>query len=94
MGGFNAVSIFSWVAMGITFAIPSVTNGIQDMLKAKPLISAGPEGVVGAISQPTMMAWQVGQFFMTHQQMQGIAKAVNANKTGGGGGDHPPAPAS
>ncbi len=77
--GYNLTSISSWIAMGIMFAIPSVTNSIQDMLKAKPLLSAGPEGMVGAISQPTMIGWQIGQFLMQHNQMAGLAKQIGAN---------------
>ncbi len=68
--------------MGIMFAIPSITNSIQDMLKAKPLISAGPEGMVGAISQPTMIGWQIGQFMMQHNQMRGIAEQMKVNNAG------------
>lgn len=78
--GYNVASISSWIAMGIMFAIPSVTNSVQDMLKAKPLLSAGPEGMVGAISQPTMIGWQIGQFLMQHNQMAGLAKQMQLNR--------------
>lgn len=83
----NVASLGSWIAIGILFAIPSVVNSIQDMLKAKPVMSAGPEGLAGAVSQPTMLAWQIGQFVATHRQMDKIAGAVKAGQ--GGGSGHP-----
>lgn len=81
----NSASISAWVALGILFAIPSVVGSVQELLKAKPLISAGPEGLIGAVSQPASMAWQLGSFFMSHNQM----KDMNAKLSKQGGS--PPA---
>lgn len=83
LGGFNAVSIFSWVAMGIMFAIPSVTNSIQEMLKAKPLIPAGPEGVAGVFAQPAGLGWQAFQFLYSRDQHQKMMTAIGNKPEGG-----------
>lgn len=80
----NVTSIASLISLGLLFTIPSIAGAIKEALKAKPFVNAGPEGIVGAVTQPGALAWQIGQFWISHNQMGKIAKSIKAQQEGGG----------
>jgi hypothetical protein len=66
----NIASVGSWVALGLLFAIPSVVAQVQEVLKAKPLVGAGPEAIGGVFAQPIGLVWQGFNFFYSRRQHQ------------------------
>lgn len=73
MFGSSSVSqISALLAVGILFSIPSVAGGIRESLKAKPFVSAGPEGVVGALSQPANLIMQGYHMWTSHKTLEAM----------------------
>lgn len=71
---FNGTAISSLISLGILFAIPTVGTAIKEALKAKPFISAGPEGIASSFGQPINLIMQGYQLIASHQMMNAIRK--------------------
>lgn len=81
--GNSTASISTLIAIGILFAIPGVVNGIQEAIKAKPLFSAGPEGVAGALAHPVQIGFQVWQFLHSREQTKLLRELPKKMQEGG-----------
>ena len=73
------------ISLGLLFAIPSIAGQIRELLKAKPFIAAGPEGVVGSFAHPVQLGLQAYQLFQSHQTTDLLRKNVLRQQTPGGG---------
>ncbi len=85
----TAASVGSWVALGILFAIPTVGAQFRELLKAKPLVAAGPETIGSIFTQPIGMIMQLVQMGMHHQTMEALKQKSPLSTGGGGGGGRP-----
>lgn len=68
----SVTSIGALLSIGILFSLPSIAGGVRESLKAKPFVSAGPEGVVGALGQPVNIAMQMINMWTSHQTLQAM----------------------
>jgi hypothetical protein len=84
--GSNAGSIAALLALGVLFTIPTIAGSIKEALKPKPFISAGPESIVGGLSQPAGVAFQVYQFYHQMEQTKLLREAITKQKSDGGHG--------
>lgn len=78
----SVTSIGTLIAIGIMFSIPTIVGQVQELFKAKPMISAGPEALGSTLSQPAGMAMQLYQFYVSKRTMEAF-QSLGGKKSGG-----------